>query len=237
MLVFAAEQCASTTSRMATAAQQVQRLVALCHDVAVNGQCERAARHCCRNRRAASRQDGRASHGRRRRRQQHGVDVLGLENIEEQVDVLEFQRAVIRHHRRLRRRARPARRRTPASLARSYSRRTARSLRIRFGLRAINASTAATGRLDFGAAHRPLLTANAQVEAPSMTASIGGRSKRDAVTSRKRAGCSANCAATGAIMTSGISSANISRLRTCESAICSRPSTSAIRGAESLTPL
>ena len=56
------------------------------------------------------------------------------------------------------------------------------------------------------------------------------------VTFPERAGCSASCCDTGVTTTIGNSSANISRLRPWESAMWSRPTTSAIRGGESLMP-
>ena len=52
----------------------------------------------------------------------------------------------------------------------------------------------------------------------------------------RQAGRSANCDATGASTTIGSNSAKISTFLTCDSAMCSRPSTSAIRGGVSLTP-
>ena len=106
---------------------------------------------------------------------------------------------------------------------------------IRLGCSAIIASTAAAGDWTSGGAKADL-AASAQVEAPSMTASIATVAS-GAVIRATGAGCSANRDATGVSTTSGSSSANISVFLTCESAMCSRPSTSAMRGGESLTPL
>src|SRR6476620_8220088 len=97
MLVFAAEQCASTTSRMATPRNKSSDWLRCVmtrrstgsanvqHGIAVGIDALPAANMV------------EQADGRRRRRQQYGVDVPGLENIEELVDVLEFQRAVISH--------------------------------------------------------------------------------------------------------------------------------------------
>src|SRR3954469_19959102 len=92
-----AEQCTSTTSRMATPRNKSSDWLRCVmtwrstssanvqHGIAVGIDALPAANMI------------EQADGRRRRRQQYGVDVPGLENIEELVDVLEFQRAVIRH--------------------------------------------------------------------------------------------------------------------------------------------
>ena len=81
-----------------------------------------------------------------------------------------------------------------------------------------------------------MLAASSHVQPPSriITAAITGIG---AAVRARQAGCSANCDATGASTTIGSSRAKISRFLTCDSAMCSRPSTSAIRGGVSLTPL
>src|SRR6266702_5224219 len=97
------------------------------------------------------------------------------------------------------------------------------------------ASTAAAGDWFSGGA-KAALAANAQVAAPSMTTTIAAEAN-GTVMRASHAGCSANCDDTGVSTTIGNSSANISAFLTCDSAICSRPITSAIRGGESFTPL
>ena len=80
-----------------------------------------------------------------------------------------------------------------------------------------------------------LLAAIIQVETPSIATSITVEAIGTA-TLPGQPGRKANCDDTGASTTIGSSSANISTFLTCESAICNSPSTSAIRGGESITP-
>ena len=81
-----------------------------------------------------------------------------------------------------------------------------------------------------------VLAASSHVQPPSRS-SIAAITDAGAPARADQAGRSANRDATGASTTIGSSRANISTFLTCASAMCSRPSTSAIRGGVSLTPL
>ena len=81
-----------------------------------------------------------------------------------------------------------------------------------------------------------VLAASSHVQPPS-SSTIAAITGAGAPARAGHAGRSANCDATGASTTIGSSRANISTFLTCDNAMCSRPSTSAIRGGVSLTPL
>ena len=80
-----------------------------------------------------------------------------------------------------------------------------------------------------------MLVAIAQVATASIATSITVEATGTAALPGQP-GRKANCDDTGVSMTIGSSSANISTFLTCESAMCNRPNTSAIRGGESTTP-